>query len=318
MNWERTVRRQIRRSADIIGLTTLASLGINYLLYPLVQLLPDFAEGTIWYELLKLVLYVIVFTIPFSIGAKLSGMSARDLVGEEKPPAEVYLMTIGLVLGWSLTAGFLGAGIEGILNLFGMTETAEEYVLPSGMAALAVQFFSTAIVPPIVEELCFRGFYLKTAERSMGTWAAISLTAIGFWLAHYSIEILPLAVGFGVIGGYIRKRYGSLLPSMCAHFAVNSVYMIINVGYVAGGDMIGAGLSVIIYLLEVLLGAIGIVLFIRRGCLKEIWQGLFGRPAALPAGQIVFAVLTSIPALLVLILSIYFTSGNLEVLHISW
>lgn len=314
MHWERTVRRQIRRSTDIIGVTILASLAINYLLYPLMWLLPDFAEGTVGRELTDAVLYVIVFAIPFAVGTRLSGMTMQELVGEKRPAPEIYLMTIGLVLGWSVLAGSMGAGIEEILNQFGLTEITEEYQLPSGPAALAVQFVATAVIPPIVEELCYRGFYLRTAERSMGSWAAIALTSVAFWLAHYSIEIMPLAVGFGVIGGYIRERYGSLLPSMCAHFAVNTVYLLVNISFAAGGDTIGTVLSTGIYLLEMLLGAIGVVLFVRRGCLKEIWHGIFGNPADVPVRQMVFAVLTSIPALLVLLLSVYFTAGNLEVL----
>ncbi len=314
MHWERTVRRQVRRSTDIIGVTILASLAINYLLYPLMWLLPDFAEGTVGRELTDAALYVIVFAIPFAVGARLSGMTVQELVGDKRPAPEIYLMTIGLVLGWSVLAGSMGVGIEGILNQFGLTEITEEYQLPSGPAALAVQFVATAVIPPIVEELCYRGFYLRTAERSMGSWAAIALTSVAFWLAHYSIEIMPLAVGFGVIGGYIRERYGSLLPSMCAHFAVNTVYLLVNISFAAGGDTIGTVLSSGIYLFEVLLGAIGVVLFVRRGCLKEIWHGIFGNPADVPARQLAFAVLTSVPALLVLLLSVYFTAGNLEVL----
>ena len=314
MHWERTVRRQVRRSTDIIGVTILASLAINYLLYPLMWLLPDFAEGTVGRELTDAALYVIVFAIPFAVGARLSGMTVQELVGDKRPAPEIYLMTIGLVLGWSVLAGSMGVGIEEILNQFGLTEITEEYQLPSGPAALAVQFVATAVIPPIVEELCYRGFYLRTAERSMGSWAAIALTSVAFWLAHYSIEIMPLAVGFGVIGGYIRERYGSLLPSMCAHFAVNTVYLLVNISFAAGGDTIGTVLSTGIYLLEMLLGAIGVVLFVRRGCLKEIWHGIFGNPADVPVRQMVFAVLTSVPALLVLLLSVYFTAGNLEVL----
>ncbi|MGM9677055.1 MAG: lysostaphin resistance A-like protein [Butyricicoccus sp.] len=314
MHWERTVRRQVRRSTDIIGVTILASLAINYLLYPLMWLLPDFAEGTVGRELTDAALYVIVFAIPFAVGTRLFGMTVQELVGDKRPAPEIYLMTIGLVLGWSVLAGSMGVGIEGILNQFGLTEITEEYQLPSGPAALAVQFVATAVIPPIVEELCYRGFYLRTAERSMGSWAAIALTSVAFWLAHYSIEIMPLAVGFGVIGGYIRERYGSLLPSMCAHFAVNTVYLLVNISFAAGGDTIGTVLSAGIYLLEVLLGAIGVVLFVRRGCLKEIWHGIFGNPADVPARQLAFAVLTSVPALLVLLLSVYFTAGNLEVL----
>ena len=48
--------------------------------------------------------------------------------------------------------------------------------------------------------------------------------------------------------------------------------------------------------------------------MKEIWNGIFGNPADVPARQLAFAVLTSVPVLLVLLLSVYFTAGNLEVL----
>lgn len=313
MHWERTVCRQICHSADIIGVTILASLAINYVLYPLMWFLPDFADGTAGSELMDVVLYVIIFAIPFTVGTKLSGMTVKDLMGQKRPAPEIYLMTIGLVLGWSVLAGNMGTGLEGILNQFGLTETVDEYQLPSSAAALLIQFVGTAIIPPIVEELCYRGFYLRTAEKTMGSWNAIALTSIAFWLAHYSIEIMPLAVGFGVIGGYIRERYGSLLPSMCAHFAVNTVYMIVNISFAIGGEGMGNILSVGIYLLELLFGAVGMVLFVRRGCLREIWS-VFCNPTDVPAGQLAFAVLTSIPALLVLLLSIYFTAGNLEVL----
>lgn len=312
MYWERTVRRQARRSADIIGVTILASLAINYLLYPLIRLLPDFADGTVSRELVDMVLYVIVFAVPFVVGSKLSGMTVSDLVGAKRPEPEVYWMTIGLVLGWSLFANSMGMRIEGILNQFGLTEMAEAYQLPSSPMALAIQFLSTAVIPPIVEELCYRGFYLRTARRTTGVWPAILLTSILFWLAHYSIEIMPLAVGFGVIGGYIRERYGSLLPSMCSHFAVNTVYLLVNVSFVIGGARIGSVLSACIYLLELLLGAVGVVLLVRRGDIKEIWHGMFGRSADIK--QWMIGVCTSLPIWLVLLLSIYFTSGNLEVL----
>lgn len=314
MHWEQTVRRQARRSADIIGMTILASLAINYLLYPLMQLLPDFTDGTVSGELLDMILYVIVFAVPFVVGSKLSGMTVNDLVGTKRPEPEVYLMTIGLVLGWSLVASSIGMRIEGILNQFGLTEATEVYQLPSSLTALAVQFLGTAVIPPIVEELCYRGFYLRTAQRAMGTWHAIILTSITFWLAHYSIEILPLAVGFGVIGGYIRERYGSLLPSMCAHFAVNTVYLIVNVSFVVGGAHIGSVLSAGIYLLELLLGAVGMVLLVRRGDWKKIWDGVFDRPTDGTGTQCVVGVFTSVPIWLVLLLAVYFTSGNLEVL----
>ncbi|MDO5785514.1 MAG: type II CAAX endopeptidase family protein [Eubacteriales bacterium] len=313
IDWIKEEKRLVRRSADIIALVELGSILINYLLYPLVHRLPAFAAGGFGAELRDLILYLIIFAVPVAVASKLSGITAGELMGED-PPASVYLMTIGLTMGWSLLANYLGVSIEGILNIFGLTETVDAYVLPSSGAALAVQIISVAVVPPIVEELCYRGFFLHTAVRSMGTWGAIVLTSAAFWLAHYSIEILPLAFGFGVIGGYIRQRYGSLLPSMCGHLAVNSVYLIVNICWEKCGSQTGAAVSAVVYLIEIFMGAIGIALFVRNGCLKELVDGKFGQRSLLTPWQLASAVLTSVPVWVILIMAVYFTAGGLGVL----
>lgn len=311
IDWMKEEKRAVRRSADIIALVELGSIGINYLLYPLVRRLPAFAAGSFGEELRELILYLIIFAVPVAVAAKLSGMTAREMIGSEDPPASVYIMTIGLTMGWSLLANYLGIGIEGILNLFGLTEAVDVYVLPSSGAALVVQIVSVAILPPIVEEICYRGFFLNIAVRSMGTWGAIVLTSIAFWLAHYSIEILPLAFGFGIIGGYIRRRYGSLLPSMCGHLVVNGIYLIINISWETCGSQTGTIISAVVYLIEIFMGAVGIALFVRNGCLKELTEGKFGRYSLLTPRQLAGAVLTSVPAWIILIMAIYFTAGGL-------
>ncbi len=312
MGWKQDQIRQVRRSANIIGGVELACIALNFLLYPIMWLMPVFPAGSLAAELSDLILYVIVFALPFSAAARLSDLSAADLVGKGKPSASVYVMTIGLTLGWSFVAGWMGTGLGGIMGRFGVAEISDAYVLPESTAALVVQFISVAVVPPIVEEMCYRGFFLHTAVRSMGTWGAIVVTALTFWMAHYSIEILPLAFGFGVLGGYIRRRYGSLLPSMCGHFAVNGVYMLINVSWEIGGLYTGTAVAIAVDLAEILLGAVGVALFVRKGCLREILDGSFGYRTGVTPGQIARGVLTSIPALLLLLITIYFTAGNLE------
>ena len=165
INWNQSETWRVRRSVDIIALTILAEMGINCLLYPIMPLFPHAAQGSFFYELEDMLTYLLIFVIPFAVGARLSGMSFRDLMGRGKPSAEVYVMTVGLTLGWSIVAGWLGAGIEGVLNQYGLTEAADTYVLPDSGCALLVQFLATAIIPPIVEELCYRGFFLNTAVR---------------------------------------------------------------------------------------------------------------------------------------------------------
>lgn len=304
--------QQVRRSVGIIGCVELASLLINFLLHPLTSRLPVFADGSFGAEMEGLILYLIVFALPFCAAARLSGTTMRELMGQGKPPASIYLMTIGLTLGWSFTASWMGGGIESILNGFGLTEVSQSYILPTSSAAMVIQFLSIAVIPPIVEEMCYRGFYLNVTLRSMGTCGAIMLTSVAFWMGHYSIEILPLAFGFGLIGGYIRQRYDSLLPSMCGHFAVNGVYLLVNFGWETGGVRVGTMIAIVVNLAEILLGVVGVVLFVRKGCLQSLWDGTFGNTSALTPKQMTRAVLTSLPVLLIVLSTIYFTARNLE------
>ena len=100
---------------------------------------------------------------------------------------------------------------------------------------------------------------------------------------------------------------------MVAHFAVNTVYIVINASY-AYNHTVGAVVSMPVSLLELLIGAAGVMLFLRRKEWKPIWDGTFGIRSSLTPQRMTMAALTSVPALVVLVLTIYFISGNLEVL----
>lgn len=78
--------------------------------------------------------------------------------------------------------------------------------------------FST-IIAPINEEILFRGFLVPRI--------GIIGSAIIFGLLHYlsyaSISEFIAAFVFGIIAGYIRKKYSSLYPSIIAHILVNTL-----------------------------------------------------------------------------------------------
>lgn len=308
-------QRWVRSCVTIIALTYLAEIAVNYLMFPLMSWLhiPDYTEGSLGAELQDMITYLIVFALPLAVAAHLCGMRPKELIGRSKPTASVYIMTAGLTMGWNLAAGWAAAAIEQLLNMIGLTEPSDPYIVPISAAAAIVQFISLAIVPPIVEELCFRGFYLNLTVRSMGTWGAIVFTALLFWMAHYSLEMLPLAFGFGVISGYVRRRYGSLLPSIVAHFTVNSIYFVVNYSYLFG-DRIGTILYLAVMLLELAMGAVGIALFIRNGCLKGIMDGTFGYRTGLTIGQAARSIALSLPVWIALGFIIHATVRGLEVL----
>jgi membrane protease YdiL (CAAX protease family) len=92
-----------------------------------------------------------------------------------------------------------------------------------------VQLFLLALlVAPVAEELFFRGVLLEaiwTAGRR--AWLAIALSALVFGLVHVPQPqtVLPL-VTMGLVLGYVRVRYRSLVPCVLAHALFNARTMV--------------------------------------------------------------------------------------------
>jgi membrane protease YdiL (CAAX protease family) len=78
----------------------------------------------------------------------------------------------------------------------------------------------------LVEEILFRGVLFRIPERSLGSWAALALSALIFALAHLPNEgVTPLAVANTAVAGlmfaaaYLATR--RLWLAIGAHFAWN-------------------------------------------------------------------------------------------------
>jgi membrane protease YdiL (CAAX protease family) len=80
------------------------------------------------------------------------------------------------------------------------------------------------IVAPAVEELFFRGLLLQVLWRYLGRiWLAIAVSSVAFGLIHHRQpqDVLPL-VTMGVILGYVRVRYRSLVGCILVHALFNT------------------------------------------------------------------------------------------------
>lgn len=304
--------KKVRHAADLIGVTVLLEYFINIILLLLFRLLPD-VQNPFLTQALDIGVYLAVFFVPFFLLTRWSGWTLRDLTGDGRPGLAVFVMAVCLAAGWNFVATLLSVGVEGIVNLFGYTEPADAYTLPGSTAGMLLQILQVALIPPVVEELCFRGFYLKTAEKAMGTWSAILLSSMVFWLAHNSISILPLAFGFGILGGVLRKKYQSLFPSMCAHFIVNGTYIVVNWVQATQPFAVQNGISLLFVLTELVCLVVGLLLAHRLGLCAAMWEYMRGS-WTVRQRDLLRGIFTSIPFWMVLLAAAYFISRGLEVL----
>lgn len=84
-------------------------------------------------------------------------------------------------------------------------------------------FVIVAIVPPICEELAFRGFILSGLRHLGHKWRAIVISSIFFGLAHALLQQSIGAALVGVVLGYLAIQCGSLLPPILYHMLHNGL-----------------------------------------------------------------------------------------------
>jgi uncharacterized protein len=79
-----------------------------------------------------------------------------------------------------------------------------------------------ALTPAICEEILFRGYFQRQAERSQGIVWGIILSGVVFGLYHMRLtQAIPLSM-LGVFMAYLTWRTNSILPAMLVHLANNS------------------------------------------------------------------------------------------------
>ncbi len=107
-----------------------------------------------------------------------------------------------------------------------MLEPIEKLLAEQG--ALGFNIATIAITPAICEELLFRGYVQRQAERSMGAFWGICFTGVVFGMYHLQpTKVVPLAA-LGIFLGYLTWRSGSLVPAILVHFLNNGIAVLIG------------------------------------------------------------------------------------------
>lgn len=144
-------------------------------------------------------------------------------------PKQIQLKPLSFIIATTLFSGillhFLISAIN--INLFG-----EDYFLLYSEGDTSFPFLisliSMAIFPAIFEELVFRGFLFNNLTHLSGKNAAIFGTAFFFSIVHFSILSFFWLFPFGLLLGYLRAKYNTLIYGIVGHFVHNCTIIIIE------------------------------------------------------------------------------------------
>lgn len=125
-------------------------------------------------------------------------------------------LVLGVVVTEVLSVAVSQLGIEPE----GMKEVARIAREP---ALFLASLLAMAVLAPLVEELVFRGLLYGWLAGRWGTVVAWLVSSLAFAAAHiepaHAILVLPLGLWFG----WLRRRTGSLWPSLVAHIVNNGL-----------------------------------------------------------------------------------------------
>lgn len=91
-------------------------------------------------------------------------------------------------------------------------------------------FGLVAVLPPLVEELAFRGVIFTGLRTSFGLWESLVISSLAFALLHFSLPALITHLPLGLYLGYLRYRADSLWPAMLAHALHNAGVIVVELG----------------------------------------------------------------------------------------
>jgi membrane protease YdiL (CAAX protease family) len=173
--------------------------------------------------LLQLPLWATLLGVAWRASGQKGSGSFRDDFGlrfERRDP--LIGIPIGLATQFAIAAVLVALDAWFGVDTSKVGEVAED-LADRADGALGVIALSLVVVAvaPVVEELFYRGLWLRSAARRLGRAGGIVLSSVVFGIIHFQpVDTLAL-VAFGLVAAWLATRYDRLGPAVWAHVGFN-------------------------------------------------------------------------------------------------
>ncbi len=175
-------------------------------------------------------------------------------------PAPVFLIAAALI---GVSAWYLNLWIVVLISppggTGGLQKIVEQWPLSPTLLVIAVLI-------PIVEEIVFRGVFLRALAKRFVPLAAIGIASVVFSVYHGLPAQMVSTFGLGLALAYLTLRADSAIPAMIAHLLNNAIVLVVSRDELPGvGAWIGAhSLVMVAGTAAVLAGGLALVARGRR------------------------------------------------------
>ncbi|MDE6372996.1 MAG: CPBP family intramembrane metalloprotease [Clostridia bacterium] len=181
--------------------------------------------GTDGEKYISLLVSPVAIAVVLTLALKVAKQPARRLLPVKTHP-KYYLIGALLIFGLLFSLSSVNEYLIKLFELLGYQR--RESFLPdmSGWKIVPV-FIAIAVIPPVMEEIIFRGILLQNAEEDVGSVRAIFITGLCFSLYHGSVEQTVYQFICGCLFAFLAVRSRSVLPSLMMHFINNALIIIL-------------------------------------------------------------------------------------------
>ena len=170
-----------------------------------------------------------------SYGLWRGGYKWVSLLQEKRMPLNLYIIILLTSVGLSL---FLAEVDKFVRFYYPMTEIWAEIFQNIYQANIILSFVGIVVIPPLIEEILFRGIILKGFLKIYSPALAISLSSLLFALIHINIWQMITAFIAGIFLGWVYYRSKSLFLVIFSHVVFNAIAVFGN-RYVSIQDITG-------------------------------------------------------------------------------
>ncbi len=149
----------------------------------------------------------------------------EDIFNRNKSPKIFILLGTISCIGIGMISSIIYLTYSTIIKHYGIIIPEPDFSFPAQSKYLILFLIYACLLGPILEEIIFRGFILKSMQK-YGNLTAIIVSSILFSMFHLNLVQFVNPVLMGIVLAFITIKSKSIVPSIIAHIFNNTITFI--------------------------------------------------------------------------------------------
>lgn len=149
------------------------------------------------------------------------GANVSDLGLRKFNPIRAVFEIAATIIVFLIAATAIIWLVSELVPSFNPDEVQENEFTGAGPQFQLYSLFALVILPPLIEEVVFRGFIFPAFAKRWGIWVGAFLSSFLFGLAHLQANVGIYTLVLGLLLCIMYVRFGSIIPGMILHMVNN-------------------------------------------------------------------------------------------------